>query len=153
MRNASALPALQENFQRVQQENFHMRDYIMHLQSKLLDVTGEFPPPPPTLELRDPRSGEPIQTRPPEESSGQGGPPPPPQPSHGGLSGAQAPVASMGMMQENPSGQGGGSGYSEQGADAKVSGSSAYPDYKPVEIDRPSRPPPPSEEGTQSVAG
>ncbi|KAL9048572.1 MAG: hypothetical protein Q9162_007656, partial [Coniocarpon cinnabarinum] len=60
VRNASALPALQENLQRVQQENFHMRDYIMALQSRLLDLTGEFPPPPSTLELRDPRSGAPI---------------------------------------------------------------------------------------------
>ena len=140
VRNASALPALQENLQRVQQENFHMRDYIMALQSRLLEVTGEFPPPPPTLELRDPRSNEPIRTAPREVPDGQGGPPPRPQMDSG------PPVAGMGLigMQE-------GGAYPDAGADGKTGEASAYPSYDGPKIERPNRPGPPPEGGQQVV--
>lgn len=47
--------AMQDEFQRQQTENYHLRDYIVVLQSRLLDLAGEYPPPPSTVELRDPR--------------------------------------------------------------------------------------------------
>lgn len=39
----------------MQSENYHLRDYIMALQSRLLDLHGDYPPPPHDVELRDPR--------------------------------------------------------------------------------------------------
>lgn len=137
MRNASALPALQEEFQRVQSENYHMRDYIMQLQSRLLDVTGEFPAPPPSLELRDPRSGEPLRAGPQQQQdehvAGQGAPPPPPQGANG-----SAPTASMAAPAEMHGGE-----YPSAGADGKVSSAeSPYAAYEASKIERPSRPSP-----------
>ena len=143
MRNASALPALQENLQRVQQENFHMRDYIMVLQSRLLEAIGSFPPPPSMLELRDPRSGEPIQTHPPpqrDDGPAQGGPPPLPQP---------APTASMALAMQPQQDE---HVYPGLGAEAKVGEDAhAYPSYEVSRIDRPERPPPPLEGGEHAV--
>ena len=103
-----------------------MRDYIMQLQKRLLDVTGEFPAPPPSLELRDPRSGEPIRNVPTSTGDGQGGPPPPPQRD----SPAQAPTASMTAQSQ----------YPNVGADGKL-GTDAYPSYEVGKIEGPDRPP------------
>ncbi|EXJ94183.1 hypothetical protein A1O1_02576 [Capronia coronata CBS 617.96] len=38
--------ALSENFKAVQAENYQLRDYIINLQSRLLESQGEVPPPP-----------------------------------------------------------------------------------------------------------
>ena len=37
---------LSENFKQVQNENYQLRDYIINLQSRLLESQGEVPPPP-----------------------------------------------------------------------------------------------------------
>ena len=37
---------LNDNFKAVQAENYQLRDYIINLQSRLLESQGEFPPPP-----------------------------------------------------------------------------------------------------------
>lgn len=37
---------LSENFKAVQAENYQLRDYIINLQSRLLESQGEVPPPP-----------------------------------------------------------------------------------------------------------
>lgn len=37
---------LSENFKAVQSENYQLRDYIINLQSRLLESQGEVPPPP-----------------------------------------------------------------------------------------------------------
>jgi hypothetical protein len=37
---------LNNNFKAVQAENYQLRDYIINLQSRLLESQGEFPPPP-----------------------------------------------------------------------------------------------------------
>ncbi|RMD45009.1 hypothetical protein DV735_g18, partial [Chaetothyriales sp. CBS 134920] len=37
---------LSENFKAVQSENYQLRDYIINLQSRLLETQGEVPPPP-----------------------------------------------------------------------------------------------------------
>jgi hypothetical protein len=37
---------LDNNFKAVQAENYQLRDYIINLQSRLLESQGEFPPPP-----------------------------------------------------------------------------------------------------------
>lgn len=109
-----------------------MREYIIQLQSRLLDVVGEFPHPPAALELRDPRSGEPLRSaealRTSHEGDGQGGPPPLPQPSGAG----QAPTATMSHE------------YVTEGAEGKVGESSPlpYPSYEAAKMERPSRPSP-----------
>ncbi|EHY59367.1 hypothetical protein HRR83_001359 [Exophiala dermatitidis] len=42
--------ALSENFKAVQAENYQLRDYIINLQSRLLESQGEVPPPPSTVD-------------------------------------------------------------------------------------------------------
>src|SRR5277367_2522616 len=37
---------LNNNFKAAQTENYQLRDYIINLQSRLLESQGEFPPPP-----------------------------------------------------------------------------------------------------------
>lgn len=47
--------ALEENYKVVQNENYSLREYIIHLQSRLLESQGEFPQPPPNVNLSHPR--------------------------------------------------------------------------------------------------
>ncbi|KIV93770.1 hypothetical protein, variant 2 [Exophiala mesophila] len=53
---------LSENFKTVQAENYQLRDYIINLQSRLLESQGEVPPPPSNVDGLQP---------------GKAGPPPP----------------------------------------------------------------------------
>ena len=57
---------LNENYKAVQSENYQLRDYIINLQSRLLESQGEFPPPPSNVDgLHPGRAGQPSQhTRP-----------------------------------------------------------------------------------------
>ncbi|PNY29265.1 transcription factor kapC [Tolypocladium capitatum] len=55
---------MEQTFKAMQSENYALREYVIHLQSRLLDVQGEFPQPPPNINLSPP-------------------PPPPPPPSSG----------------------------------------------------------------------
>jgi hypothetical protein len=45
---------LDENFKSVQAENYSLREYIIHLQSRLIESQGEFPQPPPNVNLNHP---------------------------------------------------------------------------------------------------
>lgn len=48
---------LHENYKAIQAENFQLRDYIISLQSRLIESQGEFPQPPSNIDL--PRSSGP----------------------------------------------------------------------------------------------
>ncbi|KAM5368670.1 hypothetical protein ACJZ2D_009442 [Fusarium nematophilum] len=45
---------MEQSFKTMQSENYALREYVIHLQSRLLDVQGEFPPPPPNVNLAQP---------------------------------------------------------------------------------------------------
>ena len=47
--------ALEENYKVVQAENYQLRDYIINLQSRLIESQGEYPQPPSNIELSHPR--------------------------------------------------------------------------------------------------
>ena len=49
---------LHENYKAVQAENYQLRDYIISLQSRLIESQGEFPQPPSNIDL--PRSSGPT---------------------------------------------------------------------------------------------
>ena len=42
---------LHENYKAVQAENYQLRDYIINLQSRLIESQGEFPQPPPNIDI------------------------------------------------------------------------------------------------------
>ena len=52
---------LNENYKAVQAENYQLRDYIINLQSRLIESQGEFPQPPSNIDLPHPRTSEPMQ--------------------------------------------------------------------------------------------
>ncbi|KIY03867.1 uncharacterized protein Z520_00558 [Fonsecaea multimorphosa CBS 102226] len=53
---------LSENFKAVQAENYQLRDYIINLQSRLLESQGEVPPPPSNVDgLQPGKAGPPQQ--------------------------------------------------------------------------------------------
>lgn len=45
---------MEANFKSTQAENYALREYIIHLQSRLLDAQGEYPQPPPNVNLAPP---------------------------------------------------------------------------------------------------
>jgi hypothetical protein len=45
---------MEQSFKTLQSDNHALRDYIVHLQSRLFDVTGEYPPPPPNVDIAQP---------------------------------------------------------------------------------------------------
>ncbi|KAA6412583.1 MAG: transcription factor kapC [Lasallia pustulata] len=49
---------LSESYKAVQAENYQLRDYIINLQSRLIESQGEFPQPPSNIEIHHPRSAE-----------------------------------------------------------------------------------------------
>ncbi len=51
---------LNENYKAVQAENYQLRDYIINLQSRLIESQGEFPQPPSNIDLPNPRSSDPT---------------------------------------------------------------------------------------------
>ena len=52
---------LSENFKAVQAENYQLRDYIINLQSRLLESQGEVPPPPSNVDGLQPGKAGPVQ--------------------------------------------------------------------------------------------
>ena len=52
--------SLTESFKAIQAENYQLRDYIISLQSRLIESQGEFPQPPSNIDLPRP-SGHPHQ--------------------------------------------------------------------------------------------
>lgn len=49
---------MEQTFKAMQSENYALRDYVLHLQSRLLDATGEYPQPPPSVNLEQPTAGQ-----------------------------------------------------------------------------------------------
>lgn len=49
------LHALEDNYKAIQTENYSLREYIIHLQSRLIESHGEFPQPPANVNLSHPR--------------------------------------------------------------------------------------------------
>ena len=45
---------MEHNFKATQMENYALREYVIHLQSRLLDTQGEYPQPPPNINLTQP---------------------------------------------------------------------------------------------------
>ncbi|KAK5128159.1 hypothetical protein LTR16_002634 [Cryomyces antarcticus] len=50
-----SLLALQQNYKTIQEENYQLRDYILNLQSRLLESQSDFPQPPPNIQLPHPQ--------------------------------------------------------------------------------------------------
>lgn len=53
---------LEESFKSIQTENYSLREYIIHLQSRLIESQGEFPQPPPNVNLAHPGRADPSGT-------------------------------------------------------------------------------------------
>ncbi|KAL9122053.1 MAG: hypothetical protein Q9187_001389 [Circinaria calcarea] len=51
---------LSENYKALQAENYQLRDYIINLQSRLIESQGDYPQPPSNIDLPHPRSSEPM---------------------------------------------------------------------------------------------
>jgi hypothetical protein len=47
---------LEDNYKAIQAENYSLREYIIHLQSRLIESQGEYPQPPPNVNLNHPHS-------------------------------------------------------------------------------------------------
>ncbi|KAL2065461.1 hypothetical protein VTL71DRAFT_3131 [Oculimacula yallundae] len=45
---------LEENYKAIQTENYSLREYIIHLQSRLIESQGDYPQPPPNVILNSP---------------------------------------------------------------------------------------------------
>ncbi len=50
---------MEQTFKAMQTENYALREYVIHLQSRLLDIQGEFPQPPPNINLSQPAAAQP----------------------------------------------------------------------------------------------
>ncbi len=48
------LHALEESYKEIQAQNYSLREYIIHLQSRLIESQGEYPQPPPNVNLPHP---------------------------------------------------------------------------------------------------
>ncbi|KAL0944306.1 bZIP transcription factor [Colletotrichum truncatum] len=45
---------MEQSYKAMQSENYALREYVIHLQSRLLDAQGEIPQPPPNVNLQQP---------------------------------------------------------------------------------------------------
>ena len=45
---------LEQNFKTTQAENYALREYVIHLQSRLIESQGDYPQPPPNVDLSQP---------------------------------------------------------------------------------------------------
>lgn len=57
------------SFKQYQSENYALREYVIHLQSRLLETVGEYPPPPPNVHLAHPTGQAPVTTEAQPETS------------------------------------------------------------------------------------
>ncbi|KFA67829.1 hypothetical protein S40285_06955 [Stachybotrys chlorohalonatus IBT 40285] len=60
---------MEQSYKTLQTENYALREYVIHLQSRLLDAQGEFPQPPPNVNLSQPPNA-PAGHAPPAPTSG-----------------------------------------------------------------------------------
>lgn len=51
---------VEQSYKSLQSENYALREYVIHLQSRLLDAAGEFPQPPPNVNLSQPPPSAPT---------------------------------------------------------------------------------------------
>jgi len=87
--------SLEESFKSIQTENYSLREYIIHLQSRLIESQGEYPQPPPNVNLSHPSRTDGPGTIQMSAHHGDGsGPGPTPS---GMNLGAGAPTAPMGV--------------------------------------------------------
>ncbi|MCJ1339095.1 hypothetical protein MMC09_004384 [Bachmanniomyces sp. S44760] len=92
---------LNENYKTVQAENYQLRDYIINLQSRLIESQGDFPQPPSNIDLPHPRnangsSGAVANSgamQHPHTHGASIAPPPPPPPPPAPVPAPAAPVA------------------------------------------------------------
>ncbi|KAM0325453.1 hypothetical protein ACHAQA_007440 [Verticillium albo-atrum] len=71
---------MESQHKQLQLESYALREYVIHLQSRMLDTQGEYPPPPPNVNLNQPPPPHLTQAPPAHQLQG-----------HDGLSGPQAP--------------------------------------------------------------
>jgi hypothetical protein len=45
---------MENSYKQIQSENYSLREYVVHLQARLLDTLGEYPPPPSNVNLAHP---------------------------------------------------------------------------------------------------
>jgi hypothetical protein len=64
---------MEQSFETLQSENYALRECVIHLQSRLLDAQGEFPKPPPNVNLSQPPSASVPPTSSPENVSSSTG--------------------------------------------------------------------------------
>ncbi|KAK7426976.1 hypothetical protein QQZ08_006574 [Neonectria magnoliae] len=83
---------MEQSFKTVQAENYALREYVIHLQSRLLDVQGEFPPPPPNVNLSQPA--------PPTPGPPPSAPEPPPSNPAGPLEAVAQAVAGLAAQEQ-----------------------------------------------------
>ncbi|KAG5939774.1 hypothetical protein E4U59_002887 [Claviceps monticola] len=55
---------LENTFKVMQSENYALRNYVLHLQSRMLNTLGEYPPPPPNINLTQPAGPPPSLAAP-----------------------------------------------------------------------------------------
>lgn len=53
---------MEQTYKAMQSENYALREYVIHLQSRLLDTQGEYPQPPPNVNLTQPAAAAPAPT-------------------------------------------------------------------------------------------
>lgn len=64
--------SLSEEFKALQTENYQLRDYIISLQSRLLESQGEYPQPPSNIDIPHPRSSGPTSQQVPAPTAPMG---------------------------------------------------------------------------------
>ena len=62
------LAQLNESYKALQHENYQLRDYIISLQSRLIDTQGEYPQPPSDIDLTHPTPSSSSSSNPPRPS-------------------------------------------------------------------------------------
>ncbi|KAK3318430.1 hypothetical protein B0H66DRAFT_532935 [Apodospora peruviana] len=55
---------MENSYKVLQTENYSLREYVIHLQSRLLDAQGEYPQPPPNINLAHPHAPPTVATAP-----------------------------------------------------------------------------------------
>jgi hypothetical protein len=58
---------MEGNYKTMQTENYALKEYVIHLQSRLLDTQGEYPQPPPNVNLSHPHAPPTNAARPASE--------------------------------------------------------------------------------------